>query len=100
MAWDLTKLLVADTLQLLRGYVQGLQAITGLFLTAYVGLLAAIWKQANVVLDTTNAIFSFTPLVLFMLSLILLVVRAAVYRGTDIVVGDLGGATHTYEEAL
>jgi hypothetical protein len=77
-----------------------MQTITGLLLTAYVALLVAIWKQADVNLGVVNGLISFVPVALFVGSLTFLVVKAASYRGTDIVVGSLSSAVDAYEKAI
>jgi hypothetical protein len=101
IAFDISKLLLSSNLEFIRGVGQTLQAITSLFLTAYIALLVNI---ANGFSNVTLCIFILLllPVLLWSGSLVSAFVGSFshVQSGDEFVLDDLSSTFLTYEKVI
>lgn len=95
---QITVLLLTNSLEYLRGTSQVLQTLTSLLLTAYVALLGAVGESLGLL--SMSVVVTGLPIALFTLSLALLFVRAATYRGEQFTFHDIDGTLKAYEAAV
>lgn len=95
LAYDLSKLLLSGNFEYIKSVGQTLQALTSLFLTAYIALIV---KAIPTLKELDLLLFS--PILLWSLSLIIafLISFVQIYRGDDFVVGDLQSVVSVYEK--
>ena len=98
LAFELTKMLLASSLEFVRAAAQALQAVTGLLLTAYLAGIAAVGKAHSGL--EISAWLAAMPAVLFTASLAVLYATTLLYRGGAFVFGALDQTLAAYEAVL
>lgn len=96
---EIYKSLITNTFDYLRTTTQALQTVTGLFLTAYLALLAAFRKDIGFP-DLATLLWAMTPVFFWALSLASLLVTAITYGGFDFAVLGFEQAMNTYAMVL
>ncbi len=98
LQFEMTKLMLAASLEYQRYVNQGLQTLTSLMLTSYIALYVAFGKEYG--FFDISPLVSGLPVLLFGASLVSLLGRAAVYPGAQYEFGDLDETVTAYETVL
>jgi hypothetical protein len=98
---EITKLLLSNSFEYLRGAGQTVQALTALLLTAYVSILGIMLREVDLQrMSLSYWIVAFLPSMLFIISLIVTLVSILLYRGSNITVNNVESIVNQYEVAL
>jgi hypothetical protein len=98
LQFEIAKQVVVSRLEVVKTATATLQTLNGVFLTAYLGFLAA--ARTNPASMTFDLFGSLWPIPLFLISLIVGFVTGVAHPGFWLVVGDLDGAVYAYEQVV
>jgi hypothetical protein len=100
-ATEISKLILSNNLEFIRGTLQALQAFTSLVLTAYIALLVGFRKDLGFH-DKRTLIVAFAPILCWGASLFLSFLTATrqLQGGSNFTYGDLESTVNAYEQIL
>jgi hypothetical protein len=95
---EISKSLLTGTLATTRGAMQVLQGVTGIMLASYTALLGGFGKQMHV--NRISAFVLASPIVFYIVSLLVGFGQVLLYSGARITLGDLESGVKAFESVV
>jgi hypothetical protein len=95
---EISKALLTGTLATTRGAIQVLQGVTGIMLASYTALLGAFGKTMHV--SRVSAVVLASPIICYVVSLLIGFGQVLLYRGARITLGDLASGVEAFESVV